>query len=64
MTTILLALAYAHSKFLQQFRFVLVWLAQGIGIVNELVDWALAPLRGVVRVIAGLFKSSAPEIAS
>lgn len=64
MLTILLALAYAHSKFLQRFRFVLIWLAQGIGIVNELVDWAFAPVRGILNVIAGLFKSSEPEAAS
>lgn len=64
MLTILLALAYAHSKFLQRFRFVLIWLAQGIGIVNELVDWVFAPVRGILTVIAGLFKSSEPEVAS
>jgi tellurite resistance protein TerC len=56
MLTILLALAYAHSKFLQRFRFVLVWLAQGIGIINELVDWVLAPLRGLIRAVFGIFK--------
>jgi tellurite resistance protein TerC len=60
--TILLALAYAHSPFLQRFRFVLTWLAQGIGIVNELVDWIFAPIRGLVTAIVALFKSSAePE---
>src|SRR5215207_1376637 len=58
MATILLALAYAHSSLLQRFRFVLVWLAQGIGIVNELVDWILAPVRGFFRVLLGIFKSS------
>ena len=58
MATIFLALAYAHSPFLQKFRFVLVWLAQGIGIVNELVDWLLAPVRGFFRVLVGIFKSS------
>lgn len=56
--TILLALAYAHSSLLQKFRFVLVWLAQGIGIVTEFVDWILAPIRGIFHVFAGLFKSS------
>jgi tellurite resistance protein TerC len=59
--TIVLALAYAHSKFLQRFRFVLVWLAQGIGIANELVDWLLAPVRGVLRAIAGIFKTESSE---
>ncbi len=58
MATILLAIAYAHSPFLQKFRFVLVWLAQGIGIVNEFVDWLLAPVRGIFRIVAGLFRSS------
>lgn len=56
--TILLALAYAHSPFLQKFRFVLVWLAQGIGIVNEFVDWLLAPVRGLFSLVAGIFRSS------
>jgi tellurite resistance protein TerC len=61
-TTILLALAYAHSPFLQRFRFVLTWLAQGIGIVNELVDWIFAPIRGLFNAIVALFKSSSkPE---
>ena len=62
--TILLALAYAHSRFLQRFRFVLVWLAQGIGIVNEFVDWIFAPVRGLFNAFALLFKSSSkPETA-
>ena len=62
---ILGAIAYAHSHFLQRFRFVLIWLAQGIGIINELVDWLLAPLRGLVGVIADMFKSSSePTVAS
>lgn len=64
MLTILLALAYAHSKFLQRFRFVLVWLARGIGIINELVDWVLAPLRGLLNLIAGLFQRSESSAAS
>jgi hypothetical protein len=49
--TILLVLAYAHFKPLQKLRFVLVWLAQGIGIVNEFVDWAFAPLRGLFNLL-------------
>jgi YkoY family integral membrane protein len=55
-TTILLALAYAHSPTLQKFRFALVWLAQGIGIVTEFVDWSFAPLRGLFRVFSAIFK--------
>jgi len=56
-STILLALAYAHSPALQKFRFALVWLAQGIGIITEFVDWIFAPLRGLFRVLSGMFKS-------
>ena len=59
--TILLAIAYAHSPFLQRFRFVLAWLAQGIGIINEFVDWILAPLRGLSRAILRIFKPSSSE---
>jgi len=53
--TIALALAYAHTPFLQKFRFVLTWLAQGIGIINELVDWLFAPFKAMFSLIAGLF---------
>ena len=56
-STILLALAYAHSPFLQKFRFALVWLAQGIGIITEFVDWIFAPVRGLFRMFTGIFKS-------
>ena len=62
--TILLALAYAHSRFLQRFRFVLVWLAQGIRIVNELVDWLLAPISGFIRALVGIFKPSESTAAT
>jgi tellurite resistance protein TerC len=55
-STLLLSLVYAHSPFLQRFRFVLTWLAQGIGIANELVDWIFAPLRGLLRAISLIFK--------
>ena len=58
MAIILGALAYAHNHFLQRFRFVLVWLAQGIGIANELVNWIFAPLRGLGRALMNLFRSS------
>lgn len=54
--TILLAIAYAHSPFLQRFRFALTWLAQGIGIINEFVDWIFAPLRGLSRAFVRIFK--------
>ena len=62
--TILLALAYAHFPILQKLRFILVWLVQGIGIINELVDWILAPLRGLLGLLSGLFKSPSEPTAA
>ena len=63
--TIGLALAYAHSTFLQRFRFVLTWLAHGIAIVNEFVDWIFEPIRGLFNAIVAIFKSpSEPEAVS
>ena len=56
--TIVLALAYAHSPLLQKFRFALIWLARGIGIITEFVDWIFAPIRGLFRVFVGVFRSS------
>jgi tellurite resistance protein TerC len=47
---ILLSLAYAHFKPLRKVRFILVWLAQGIGIINELVDWLLLPLTSLLSL--------------
>jgi tellurite resistance protein TerC len=62
--TILLALAYAHLPIFQKLRFILVWLVQGIGIINELVDWVLAPLRGLLGLLSGLFKSPSEPTAA
>lgn len=50
--TILLALAYAHFKFLRIFRPVIIWIAQGFMKINEVIDWALVPL----IVMLGLIK--------
>jgi tellurite resistance protein TerC len=55
-STIVLALAYAHSSFLQKFRFALVWQAQGIGMITEFVDWILAPCGGLFRLFTRIFK--------
>lgn len=60
MTTILLTLAYAHFKPLQLLRPVLIWLAQGFALINELADWLLLPITAILgliaRGIAHLFK--------
>jgi tellurite resistance protein TerC len=49
--TLLLALAYERFKFLQQFRPVLMWISQGFGNLNELVDWALVPVFGLFKLL-------------
>lgn len=53
--TIVLALAYAHIPFLQKFRFILIWLTQGIRIVNEFVDWLFIPFKAAFNFVVGLF---------
>lgn len=50
--TILLALGYAHSSRLQKLSPALVWLAQGIANINEVFDWALVPVLGLLRLAA------------
>jgi tellurite resistance protein TerC len=64
MSIILLSIAYAHLKPLQKLRFILVWLAHGIGIVNELIDWLLEPIRGIFRLIGSIFQKSGNAQAS
>lgn len=49
--TILLTLAYAHSKILQKLHPVLVWLGQGFANINELLDWALEPILGLLKLL-------------
>lgn len=62
--TILLCLAYAYFPFLQIFRPVLVWLSQGLGLVNGIVNWLLAPLRGLFYLIAMAFKKKPAPTAT
>jgi tellurite resistance protein TerC len=62
--TILLALAYAHLAPLQKLRFVLVWLAQGIGIINELIDWLLTPLKGLLGLLLSALRAMTGAKAS
>jgi tellurite resistance protein TerC len=54
--TILLALAYDHFRFLRFFRPVLIWLSQGLTVVNKAITWVLAPLMGLFHLFSHLFK--------
>ncbi|HVN56485.1 MAG TPA: hypothetical protein VMT46_19315 [Anaerolineaceae bacterium] len=49
--TVLLCLAYAHSRLLRLARPVLVWFAQGMANINEVVDWLLIPIEGLFKLI-------------
>jgi tellurite resistance protein TerC len=53
-SAILLSLAYAHSRVLQTFKPVLVWLAQGCANFNEVFDWALVPFIGLFHLVQRL----------
>jgi tellurite resistance protein TerC len=48
---ILLALLYTHSKLFQKMRPIFIWIGQGFANVNELVDWALVPILGLLKLI-------------
>ncbi len=62
-STILLSLAYAHIGGLKFFRPVLIWLSQGFGLFNDLINWILVPLaafiRGIIKVGKIVFASPA-----
>lgn len=54
--TILLAIAYSQSKVLQLTRPLFIWLGQGLSLVNGLVSWAFAPIKGVLNLLIHVFK--------
>jgi tellurite resistance protein TerC len=56
MATIALCFAYAHIKFLRFFRPLLVWISQGMSLVNGTISWALAPLGGLFHLVKLIFK--------
>ncbi len=47
---ILLSLVYAHVKPLHVFDPVLIWLAEGFANFNEVIDWALVPVAGSLKL--------------
>jgi tellurite resistance protein TerC len=63
MSTIFLALLYAHSSLFQKFQPVFVWLAQGFANINEVVDWLLVPFQALFRlVVKGFQKLFLPHL--
>jgi hypothetical protein len=60
---LLVAVAYSHVPVLRVvLRPVLVWLSQGLAIINALVAWALLPFKGLVMMIGRIFRR--PENAA
>ena len=54
--TIVLAIAYSKFKFLQYSRPFFIWIGQGLSLINGLVSWAFAPIKGALNLIIHLFK--------
>ena len=55
---IAICLAYAHLAFLQKFRFILSWIAIGMGTVNNLINWTLWPIKTAFTLIINGLRSS------
>jgi tellurite resistance protein TerC len=52
-STIVLCVVYTRVKFLHGLAPVFHWLAQGMGNVNELIDWLLRPIVFLIKFIWG-----------
>jgi len=55
---IVICLAYAHLSFLQKFRFILSWIAIGMGTVNNLINWTFWPIKTAFTLIINGLRSS------
>jgi tellurite resistance protein TerC len=55
-STILLALAYDHIRFMKVFRPLLLWLGRGFGIMNDLVNWVFTPIKAVFGLVWHLIR--------
>ena len=62
--TLLLALAYGHFRFLQFFRPLLVWISQLFAIVNLLISWVFAPIKGLFNLIIHWIKGPKKAITT
>lgn len=67
-STLILAIIYAHLRFLHVVRPVFIWLAEGMANTNELMDWAIKPFTWIARVvftgIAAVVKRALPKPSS
>jgi hypothetical protein len=58
---IVLSLLYAHVKWLHVFDPALIWLAEGFANFNEVIDWALVPVIGLIKLPWRLYQLSRRE---
>jgi tellurite resistance protein TerC len=59
---IVISLAYAHIPVLQRLEFLLKWLSQGMGIINDFVDWLFIPFKTIFeRIFRNSSKKTTPE---
>ena len=49
--TLLLCILYAHVRFLHGLDPIFRWISEGMGNVNELIDWALKPFVVLTRLV-------------
>lgn len=61
--TIAICLVYSYVPFMKRLRPVFVWLAQGLGIINTTISWAMRPFIGLIGLIISLFKRKQPAAA-
>jgi len=62
--TILLTLAYGYLPFMKVFRPLLIWISEGLRVVNDAITWALGPLRGIWWLISRIFARESEPTAS
>ncbi len=61
--TILIALAYDRLHFVRVvLRPVLIWLSQGFGLINGLINWLLAPLGGLLGLLFRRSRRPQPSV--
>lgn len=65
--TLILCVVYARLKFLHVLAPILHWIGRGMGILNDLLDWALQPLTlplgMALSLVTGFFRSHRPALA-
>jgi tellurite resistance protein TerC len=57
LSIILIALAYSHVRLLRVvMRPLLIWLSQGLALINALVAWLLVPFKSILNLLLSLFR--------